>query len=270
MKWYWNQFSTKIQHNIKVKNLVFIRIIYFRTSLLLLITMKPLKERIINLDNRDYHIHSLNFSDGLHTISELIQFAWTIWLAEIAITDHSQAVINMFREKNNMFVWSGAYHSTKTFQNIYNNVNVIFWVEWDLLNEDWEVCFDIQWYKPDFIILSAHKLVYRSDPKTITQATIKAIKKYHNNIDFIAHPCNNKDFWEYYNMKELVEIANEYNIPLEFNAKNFVKWKTNLKKLDYLLKNANRIYINSDAHNLYEFKIARQEAIKFLKDNNYL
>ena len=57
---------------------------------------------------------------------------------------------------------------------------------------------------------------------------------------------------------------------MEFNAKNFVKWKTNLKKLDYLLKNANKIYINSDAHNLYELKTVRQKAIQFLKDNQYL
>ena len=39
--------------------------------------MKELKERIINLDNRDYHMHTSSFSDGIPTINELVQFAWT-------------------------------------------------------------------------------------------------------------------------------------------------------------------------------------------------
>ena len=61
-----------------------------------------------------------------------------------------------------------------------------------------------------------------------------------------------------------------YDVPLEFNAKNFAWWKTNLEKLDYLLKNANKIYINSDAHTLYELKTVRQKAIEFLYEKKYL
>jgi len=43
-----------------------------------------------------------------------------------------------------------------------------------------------------------------------------------------------------------------------------------MEKLDYLLKNTNQIYINSDAHSLYEFKTVRKKAIEFLYENNYL
>ena len=139
--------------------------------------MKPLKDRIVNLDNRDYHMHTSSFSDWIPTINELVQFAWQIWMKEIAITDHSQVTIDMFRRHNNISAWSTARFSLRNWKNVYNNVNVIFWVEWDLLNEDWDVCFDIQWREWDFIILSAHSSIYNSDPKTVTKWTINAIKK---------------------------------------------------------------------------------------------
>jgi len=232
--------------------------------------MKPLKDRIVNLDNRDYHMHTSSFSDWIPTINELVQFAWQIWMKEIAITDHSQVSIDRFRKKNNISAWSTARYSLRNWKNVYNDVNVIFWVEWDLLNEDWDVCFDIQWKESDFIILSAHSSIYESDPETVTKWTINAIKKYHDKIKFIWHPCSFADFWEYYDIEKLVEVANEYNIWLEFNAKVLERWKSNLKKLDYLLKNTNKIYINSDAHTLYDFKNVRKKAIGFLYDNNYL
>lgn len=60
--------------------------------------MKQLKERIINLDNRDYHMYSSSFSDWIPTINEIVQFAWNIGLKEIAITDHSQAAIKFLHE----------------------------------------------------------------------------------------------------------------------------------------------------------------------------
>jgi len=236
--------------------------------------MKPLKERIINLDNRDYHMHTSSFSDGIPTINELVQFAWTIWMKEIAITDHSQVAIDMFRKNYNISAGSTAYYSVKRWKNVYNDVNVIFWVEGDLLDKEWNVCFNIQGTEPDFIILSAHYDVYvdfmKQDPNLVTDATIKAIEKYHDKIKLIWHPCSMSDFGEYYDIEKLVDVANKYNIPLEFNAKNFVRWKTNMEKLDYLLKNTNQIYINSDAHSLYEFKTVRKKAIEFLYENNYL
>ncbi len=231
--------------------------------------MKLLKDRIINLDNRDYHMHTSTFSDGIPTINELVQFAWTIWLKEIAITDHSQVTIDFFRNELNTLIWTTAYSPLKRWKNVFNDVNVILWVEWDLLNKNGDICFDIQWIEPEFIILSAHTGIYISKPETVTEGTINAIKKYHKKIKFIWHPCAYTDFW-YYDIEKLVKVANEYNIPLEFNAKNFVRWKTNLEKLDYLLKNTDKIYLNSDAHTLYELKTVREKAIIFLKENNYL
>ena len=37
-----------------------------------------IKDKIINLDNRDYHMHSMNFSDGFNTVDEMVKFAGEI------------------------------------------------------------------------------------------------------------------------------------------------------------------------------------------------
>lgn len=225
--------------------------------------------KILNLDNRDYHIHTSTFSDWLSTIDEIVRFAWEIGLTEIAITDHSQFTIDKAQKKHWFFpAW--ARYSLKTWKNVHNDVNVIFWVEGDLINDDWDICSNIQWKEANFLILAAHFEVFEWNPENITNATIKAIERNHERIKFIAHPCNNSDFWKYYDIEKLVKVANEYNIPLELNAKNLQKWKTNLEKLDYMLKNANEIYINSDAHNLWELKESRKFAINFLKENKYI
>ena len=232
--------------------------------------MKPLKERIINLDGRDYHMHTSTFSDGIPTFNEIADFAWKIGLTEIAITDHSQAAIDIQKQKDNRLIGTSARYSIKNWENVYNDVNVIIGVEWDLLNENWDVCFHIQGKQPDFIILSAHKDVYKSPKNTVTDATIKAIEKHHDKIKFIWHPCNNSDFWEYYDIEALVGTANKYNIALEINASKIESWKTNLEKLDYMLKNTNKMYLNSDAHTLFRLKTSRNFAINWLKENKYL
>ena len=214
-------------------------------------------------------MHSSNFSDWLHTIDEIVQFAWKMWLQEIAITDHSQAALDLFAEKKHFYRW-WSRNIIKHWRNMHNDVKVMFWVEWDLLDEDWNCCFHIQDVEPDFCILSAHRGVYSWDPTTVTDATIKAMKKYNDKIKFIGHPCNNADFGEYYDIERLIEAANEYKIPLEFNAKNLLCGKTNVDKLHILLQKADTIYLNSDAHTLYHLYESRKYATQFLKENWYL
>lgn len=225
--------------------------------------------KILNLDWRDYHMHSITFSDWLSTIEEIVKYTWEIWLTEIAITDHSQVMVESYAQRLWIFnTW--ARTSLSRWKNVWNEVNVIFWVEWDLLNEAWDVCFDIQWLEPEFIILSAHSDLFDWNPENVTSATIKAIKRYHKKIKFIGHPCCNYEFWKHYDIKELVKVANEFNIPLEFNTKSLTSWYENMKKLDYLLKNANQIYINSDSHTLADLRDNRKAWLEFLKNNYWI
>lgn len=225
--------------------------------------------KILNLDNRDYHMHSSTFSDWLNTIDEIVKFAWEIWMTEIAITDHSHLVSIYNWEKHNFFSnWCRSI--IKRWKNIYNDVNIIFWIECDLIDDDWNVCFDLQWKQTDFNILSAHRCIFKWNPNNITNTMIRAIEKYHEKIKFIGHPCSIPNFWNEIDIEKLVSVANEYKIPLEFNATYFVEWKTHMEKLDYLLKNANEVYVNSDWHTLYEIKENRKKAIEFLRENGYI
>jgi len=50
--------------------------------------------KVLNSLQEDYHMHSINFSDGFNTIDELAQHAGKVGLKKIVITDHSQASID--------------------------------------------------------------------------------------------------------------------------------------------------------------------------------
>ncbi|MCT4616981.1 MAG: PHP domain-containing protein [Candidatus Gracilibacteria bacterium] len=227
--------------------------------------------KILNLDNRDYHMHSNNFSDGFSSVDEIVRFAGEIGLTEIAITDHSDATLDFFQNQFGFFPSTARYNlAGDRWQNVFNGVNVIFGVEGDLLNENGDTCFTIQGLESDFKILSLHDGIYCGDVKKTTQGLIKAIEKNYNQIKLIGHPCYIGGKSQYYDIKQIVEVANNYNIPLEFNAKNIHRGKTDLEKLDYMLRNADEIYINSDAHTLYDLKESRKFAIKYLKENNYI
>lgn len=224
---------------------------------------------ILNLDWRDYHMHSSDFSDWTSTIDEIVKFAWEIWLTEIAITDHSDISL----EKSFPKLWNKWFTNRWNFsrwKNVFNDVNVIIWVEWDLLNEDWDVCFAVQWIEPEFIILSAHIKVYEWNSENITNWYINAIERYHYKIKFIWHPCNTRCFAKYLDMEKLIEVCNKYDIPMELDACDLINDFTDFEKLDLMLKKAKYIYINSDAHSLWELREARKLAIKYLKDNKYI
>ena len=94
---------------------------------------------IINPGNEDFHMHSINFSDGFNTIDEIVKYAGEIGLSKIAITDHNQAYLD---QKN--FPRRTYRHIIKRWQNVINDVEVVFGVEADILNSKGDVCSDIQ------------------------------------------------------------------------------------------------------------------------------
>ena len=129
---------------------------------------------IINL-NRDYHSHSLNYSDGLNTIDEMVRFAGELGLEELALTDHSQAALDQHR-----LVKKNFRKSIDRWKNVHNSVSVRFGVEADLLNEGGEICAHIQGLESDFLVLSAHSDVYRGNRSKVTEGYIRAKKSLSN------------------------------------------------------------------------------------------
>ena len=116
----------------------------------------------------------------------------------------------------------------------------------------------------DFIILSYHEEVFKSNSKKIADGFINAIKRYYDKIDCIGHVCIGLEEGDALNV---IQTANEYKVPLELNAKYFVKYPENWQ---VLLDNADRLYVNSDAHVLSDLRDARNEAFKLLKQMKYI
>lgn len=219
--------------------------------------------KLLNTIHEDYHMHSLNLSDGFHTVDEIVQYADKIWLKKIVITDHSQADL----DSRNIAQKTGLRPVSRR-KNVYNDVEVSFGIEGDVLDETGECCFDIGWRSSDYLILAVHRRAYRGNLKNITQAYINAIHKYHDKIQFIAHLCLKKNS-VYLDVEEVVRVANQYHIPLEFNTKNFFLGETDQAKLLHMLELADQVYVNSDMHTLSDFD-SLQVGHDFLKEKGFI
>lgn len=225
--------------------------------------------KIINTPKQDFHMHSITFSDGCATVNEIVQFAGKLGMKKIAITDHSSASDYSDRE---VLIHKYSYvrkHFQKRWKNVFNDVEVIFGVEGDVINEKGDFHYVIYKDYEDFIVLSLHHSTYKGDMKKVTQAYINTIERFHDKIKFIAHPCNIFSS-EHLDIEKLCEIANKYKIPLEFNCSNFVNNITDLEKQKIMLEKADQIIVNSDAHSLFEMKNSLEKGWKYLKENGYI
>lgn len=220
---------------------------------------------IVNDQNSDYHIHSI-LSDWSATIEEIVQYTWKLGMETIAITDHSDHIVNILKERYWVYPSWGARYALNSRKNVHNEVNVIFWVEWDVLNEDWDVCLTNQKIEWNFTILSVHWNGYLSAPETTTKWLLNAIEKYHDKINLIGHPYDTNELWEYIEIESVVELANKYWIAMEFNYWTFRKNRAIKEKLDYMLKNAKNVYVNSDGHSLSSLQIKRQGCYDYLRE----
>jgi histidinol phosphatase-like PHP family hydrolase len=220
---------------------------------------------IINPGLEDFHMHSINYSDGLNTIDEIVKFAGEIGLTKIAITDHNQAYLDTrnFPKKSYRGI-------IKRWVNVFNNVDVQFGVEADILNIKGDICMDIQGDIPELIILSTHQSPpFLEDSKTITEGYLNAIERFHNRITFLGHPCS-VYHGDNVDIVAVTELCNKYEIPMEVNGANLFTNRTNLIKLHQMLERVNQIYVNSDSHTLFELKTARNFAFSYLKENGFI
>jgi len=226
--------------------------------------------KIVNPGPEDYHMHTSTFSDGTNSFDEIVQLAGKFGLKKIVITDHSQIGI----ESVDLWKKNTSRSHVPRLKNVHNDVKVSFGMEIDLLDEKGNICSHIQGHEAgefgdDFTILSAHPEVYKGDKNKVTESYIKAIEKHHKRIKLIGHPCATY-FSKYVDIEKVVKIANKYEIPLEVDGANILNHKTDLKLLRKMLKIADKVYVNSDAHTSYELKEARNAAFKFLKEEGYM
>jgi len=154
------------------------------------------------------------------------------------------------------------------WQNPHNNgVEVEFGLEADIIDEHGNVCTFMgeEDQGEGNLILSAHGLVYRGDSAKITQAYTKAIERFHDRIRAIGHPTSRRDFSREVDMVRLCHVARDYGIPLEINGKDFSNGNMDYKALDIMLRNADQVMVNSDAHSVYHLRYAKRVAYDFLR-----
>lgn len=217
--------------------------------------------KILNTLYEDYHVHSLNYSDGMNTIDEIVSYAGTFGMKKLVFTDHSQFVL----DKDHIGFKNWRSHTSR-WKNMLNDIDVSFGVEGDLINESGECCFHIQNKQPEFCILSCHPDDYEGDMKNLTQAYIAAIKKHHEIISCLWH-LNMKGIVEYLDLPLIITLANEYKIPVEFNSSYFAS--SRMEQIDTLLELADQIYVNGDIHCFADFP-KRKLAFDYLKEKWYL
>jgi len=212
--------------------------------------------KLINPES-DLHTHSMQFSDGLNTIDELVWMAGKLGLKKLAITDHSDA------RRSPLISYRVVLNR---YRNVINDVEVVFGVEADLLNDDGDICTTIQKQESGFVLLSAHPDTFKGNPERITEAWLQAIERHHERLQFLGHPC---DYFPHIEIARVTRAANEYGIPLEVNTSNLAAGITDMELSDEMVALADRIVVNSDAHSLSDLT-TRSMGIDYLRTGGYL
>ena len=220
--------------------------------------------KIVNPGPEDFHTHSFTYSDGMNTVDEIAIHAGKIGLKTVVIADHSQVYMEAFGYPKK--TGRGMIHR---WRNVHNDVNVVFGVEADIVNETGDISADIQGVPTDFVILSTHRKPYAGDPARITEAYINAIRRHGDSIRFLGHPCS-VYFEDHLDIDPIIDLANERRIPMEFNCANYVTERTNLANLDKMLARCDQVCVNSDGHTLHEIETLRREGLAFLQERGCL
>lgn len=194
----------------------------------------------------DMHMHT-TWSDGAHSIEEMVEACRTKGYRYMAITDHSQylKVANgltperLLKQKEEI----------KRLNEKYDDIVILSGVEMDIL-PDGSLDYEDEILKEmDFVIASIHSAF--SQPREKIMARLrKALENIH--VDLIAHPTGRligrREGYDV-DIDMLIELAKETNTALELNA--------NPNRLDLAAENLKKaqeagvkIFINTDAHKI--------------------
>ncbi|WP_191269862.1 DNA polymerase/3'-5' exonuclease PolX [Neobacillus kokaensis] len=192
----------------------------------------------------DLHMHT-TWSDGGHSIEEMVEACRARGYRYMAITDHSHylKVANGLTPERLL----KQNDEIKRLNEKYDDILILSGVEMDILPDGTLDYEDDVLAEMDFVIASIHSAFTQSKDK-IMERLKTALRNPH--VDLIAHPTGRKigrrDGYDV-DLDLLIELAKETNTALELNA--------NPNRLDlkaeYLRKAQEagvKIFINTDAH----------------------
>lgn len=163
----------------------------------------------------DIHMHT-TYSDGAHTIEQMIERAIEKGYEYIAITDHSQS----------LFVANGLSEERLLEQNAlikalnkqYNEIDIYSGIEMDILGDGSLDYSDEILKELDYVIAAIHQSLTQSEEDIMK----RLINACHNPyVRHIAHPTGRligKRQGYAVNIEQLIQVAQETNTVLEINA----------------------------------------------------
>lgn len=192
----------------------------------------------------DLHMHT-TWSDGSHSLEEMIEACREKGYRYMAITDHSQ-----YLKVANGLTPERVLKQKEEIRNLnkkYDDIVILSGIEMDIL-PDGTLDFEDELLKElDIVIASIHSSF--SQPQDVIMERLKTALT-NNHVDIIAHPTGRligrRDGYDV-DMDSLIQLAAETNTALELNA--------NPNRLDLAAENVKKaqeagvkIVINTDAH----------------------
>lgn len=163
----------------------------------------------------DLHMHS-DWSDGVNTITQLVEQARSRGYSYIAITDHSKS-LGIARGLSIEKLWQQR-DIIRELDSKYDDFHILWGLEVDILFTGEMDYADEIMGEMDIVIGSVHS-GFKQDEEKLTNRIIAAIKN--KEVDIIAHPTGRLlGRREPYavNMDRVLEAAAEYNTVLEINS----------------------------------------------------
>jgi DNA polymerase (family X) len=209
-------------------------------------------EELIGLNDikGDLHMHT-TWSDGAHSLEEMVEACRAKGYQYMAITDHSQylKVANGLNRERLL----QQREDIRKLNEKYDDILILSGIEMDILPDGSLDFEDDLLAQMDFVIASIHS-AFSQPMEKIMERLNTALRNAH--VDLIAHPTGRKigrrDGYPV-DMEQLIELAKETNTALELNA--------NPNRLDLAAEHLRKaqeagvkIMINTDAHRMETLK----------------
>jgi len=192
----------------------------------------------------DLHMHS-TWSDGAHSIEEMVEACRDKGYEYIAITDHSQylKVANGLTPERLL----SQRQEIVELNRKYNDITILAGVEMDILPDGTLDYEDELLEQMDFVIASIHSAFSQPQEKIMERLKTALLNK---NVHMIAHPTGRKigkrDGYSV-DIPQLIQLAKETNTWLELNA-NPNRLDLSAEHIRLAQEAGVKLVINTDAH----------------------